>query len=307
MLCVGLLLVLFGVKQYVDFLDTPPTHFPQGVDIVVPQGATQSSVADMLAEEGVVRSSLLLHLTLVRSFADEFVLAGVYRFTEPMGTSQVAEAITRGTHKSPSLVLTLPEGFLTGDFYNYLPEGYVHDAEQQLAEYEGYLFPDTYYISPEMTIDDIVLMLRDTMERRLAPYAERMTERGMSAHELLTFASILEREANDETSMRLVSSVLHNRMELGMALQVDATFDYLLGKTSAELTMDDLAIDSPYNTYTNRGLPPTPIANPGIMAIEATLYPAESDYYYYLTGNDGIFYYAETFDEHVANKSKHLR
>jgi UPF0755 protein len=107
--------------------------------------------------------------------------------------------------------------------------------------------------------------------------------------------------------MRLVSGILQNRLTENLPLQVDATFEYILGKTSAELTLDDLKMESPYNTYTNLGLPPTPIANPGLVAINAVLNPTPSDYFYYLTGSDGNFYYAKDFETHKKNKARYLR
>ena len=120
-------------------------------------------------------------------------------------------------------------------------------------------------------------------------------------------ASIIEREANDAESMGLVSGILHNRLEIGMALQVDASVAYGLGKPGTDLTRADWEIDGPYNTYTNAGLPPGPIANPGRIAIRAALNPTPSAYRYYITGQDGNFYYAKTLDKHNLNVAKYLR
>ena len=123
--------------------------------------------------------------------------------------------------------------------------------------------------------------------------------------QILILASILEREANTPESKGLVSSVLQNRIAVGMPLQADASIEY--SDKPWELTPDDLKIDSPYNTYTNPGLPPTPIGNPGLTAIEAVLSPTQSPYFFYITGKDGEFYYAETYDEHLLNIERYLR
>lgn len=303
-----LFLAVLGLCVLVRHAGTPPAGFPVGIDIVIEGGMNQGEVIEHLKEQGVIRSPLLLHVALIRSFEDDFILAGVYRFPEPLSVHEVAEALTQGLYKSPALTLMLPEGFSVRDLYRSLPEGYAYEGEMRdLTEHEGYLFPDTYFIEKGMSIDEIISLLRETMEEKLLPYEVAIAESGFTKDEILTLASILEREANDEESMRRVSGILRNRLEIGMALQVDATLNYLLGKTSAELTGDDLEMDSPFNTYTNTGLPPHPIANPGLTAIEAALDPIPSDDIYYLTGDDGVFYYARTFEEHKRNKERYLR
>jgi UPF0755 protein len=149
--------------------------------------------------------------------------------------------------------------------------------------------------------------MEEHYEASIAPLRGTMESRGYTEDEVIILASILEREANDETSMRMVAGILENRLRDDMPLQVDAVFQYYTGKGSSDLTLEDLTTDTPYNTYTNIGLPPQPIGNPGLMAIEAVLNPTPSDYYYYLTGDDGEFYYAKTFEEHKRNKARYLR
>ena len=129
----------------------------------------------------------------------------------------------------------------------------------------------------------------------------------LGAKGVLILASILEREANSPESMKMVSGILQGRMEAGMPLQADASVEYILDKPLKELTADDLKIDSPYNTYTNRGLPPTPIGNPGLDAIRAVLDPTVTDYVYYITDTDGNFHYARTYNEHLDNVELYLR
>jgi len=288
-------------------LNSPSYAFPVDKDVVIRDGYTQSEIAQILSEEGVVKSALLFHITYTQFFESQFILAGTYRFSQPLTTYQVAQALAQGLYRTPTVRLTLPEGFSVKNFTTYLPPEYIPDSEFDLLPYEGYLFPDTYFISRNMKITDIVELLTKTMEERLAVYEDVIKESGFTPHEVIVLASIIEREANDEVSMRRVSGILQNRLRINMPLQVDATFDYILNKTSAQLTRSDLAIDSPFNTYTNTGLPPYAIANPGIMAIEAVLYPIQSEDFYYLTGDNGVFYYAETFDEHVRNKQRYLR
>lgn len=300
------LLFSFLVSYGATALNEPPVSFPLHTDIEVAEGLPQNDITEMLEERGIVRSSLYLYLYLRQRYPEEFIKAGSYRFTEPLTTREVAEALVNGTHRTPLLRLTLAEGFRTDDLVSLLPPILNITTTPSLGQYEGYLFPDTYFISEDMTLDAIITLLRDTYEEKIAPLRPAIGASGFTEAEVIILASLIEREAKDLESKRIVSGILQNRLEMDMPLQVDAVFDYILGKTSAELTEEDLAIDSPYNTYRYTGLPPHPIANPGLESIQAVLEPTETDYIYYLTGADGRFHYARTFEEHIANKRRFL-
>ena len=172
---------------------------------------------------------------------------------------------------------------------------------------EGKLYPDTYFIPEEFTAEQLVDLMVQTFNEQTAPLQEKIAQSALTETEILTLASILEREANSPESMKLVSGILQGRMSAGMPLQADASVEYILDKPLKELTPDDLKVDSPYNTYLNRGLPPTPIGNPGIEAINAVLEPTPSDFVFYITDNDGVFHYAKTYDEHLDNIDRYLR
>ena len=284
-----------------------PSDFPLETDVVISEGMTQQEIAEHLETLGVISSSLLFQTILSREYSSRHIQAGTYRFTKPLHIGVVAEAVINGDYQTPLMKITFPEGFRVRDFKTFFPATSSPQSLEFLTQYEGKLFPDTYFIKNSTTVHELVDVMRDTYERRLTPLRERIKESPFTEEEILILASILEREANDETSMRMVSGVLHNRLKINMPLQVDAVFEYLIGKTSAELTQTDLDIDSPYNTYTNTGFPPTPICNPGMLAIEAAIAPIAHSYLYYLTGSDGIFHYANTFDEHRQNKARYLR
>jgi UPF0755 protein len=149
--------------------------------------------------------------------------------------------------------------------------------------------------------------MQKTFNEKTAPLEERIKTSQYSQNEILTLASILEREANTPESKKIVSGILQNRLTINMPLQVDATMEYILNKPLQELAPEDLNIESPYNTYLNVGLPPTPIGNPGTESIEAVLEPIESEYLFYITGEDGNFYYSKTYEEHLENIEKYLR
>ncbi|QQR65199.1 endolytic transglycosylase MltG [Candidatus Kaiserbacteria bacterium] len=302
-----LVLAFAGLSFGYRFYNTPPHTFPLLTDIVIDEGLTVSAITEKLKAQNVVRSSLYLYMILLYEYKEVYVQAGTYSFEMPLSTREVAEAITSGEHRSPLVSITLPEGFKASDIDTYLADALGTLDTALFLPYEGYLFPDTYFISTSTTLDELRLLLTNTSASRLSAYTEAITASGFTENEVIILASIIEREAKDNVSKRMVSGILQNRLAAEMPLQVDAVFNYILGKTSSELTLDDLAIESPYNTYTNTGLPPTPIANPGIESIEAVLYPEKSDYLYYLTAPDGTFHYAKTFEEHKINKARYLR
>ena len=170
---------------------------------------------------------------------------------------------------------------------------------------EGYLFPDTYYFSQTSTASDVVQKLSDTFMRKTAML--RAEPLAHSWSDTVIMASIIEKEAASDPERPIIAGILWKRLAKPMPLGVDAAFSYILGKSSAELTVSDLHIDSPYNTYTHLGLPPTPIGNPGLASLEAAAHPVDSPYWYYLHDKNGIIHYAETFAEHIKNKQNYLK
>ena len=302
--------VLVGVwgMSHIERLNTPPETFPLGQDIVIAEGNGMEAITQFLEHESVVRSATYLGAVLHLSHSDAYIQAGSYRFDAPLTTKEVARVITEGSSITPPESVTFPEGFRVAQLPKLLPERYRGDVVvERLIPLEGYLFPDTYFVTEDDSLELILTRMQDTFDARITPFFPDIEAQGLSLKEVVTLASILEREANDETSMKLVAGILFNRLAIGMPLQVDATLEYERGKGSSELTYEDLETDSPYNTYTNVGLPPTPIANPGMVALDAVLNPTPSEYFYYLTAPDGTFYYAETFAEHKRNKAKYLR
>jgi UPF0755 protein len=296
---------VIGTALYI--LNLPPSNFPANETIVIPDGTTVIGTGFLLHENDVIRSPLLFRALVQTVFSDTVVQAGSYQFENKLSTVGVIKALRNGAAQSPAISITFPEGFSVYDMREYTKDAFTSIDVGQVISYEGFLFPETYFISQNETFTDLVSRMKAEHDARMKPYLEEIESSPYSLREIIILASILEREANDRESMETVSGILHNRLNDGLPLQVDATFEYILGKTSEELTIDDLALDSPYNTYTNKGLPPAPISNPGIMAIEAALRPKATDYYYYLTGKDGEFYYAKTFEGHKLNKERYLR
>lgn len=200
---------------------------------------------------------------------------------------------------------------LSGDWLKQF--SFLSDKPENLS-LEGYLFPDTYRIYSSSTPEEIVSKMLVNMDRKLTPQMRDDIEAsGKTIHEILTMASIIEKEApiyaqKDAKEAKIISGIFWNRIKIGMGLQSDATLSYIFDDNKPVHSGEELEVDSLYNTYKYRGLPPGPIANPGLIAIEAAIYPAKTSYYYFLTTLDGsAIYYAKTYDEHLKNKYKYLQ
>jgi UPF0755 protein len=279
--------------------------------LIIKRGMPVETIAEEAKQAGIVRSSLFLYLILTFSYDPTKIYAGTYRFEEPHTVFEVAYKLAESDVDMTLRAITLPEGMTRKDMARTIHAKLPSFDDQTFLELtknnEGYLFPETYFVPEEFTAEEFVNLLTETFASALLPYKDDIASSTLSEFEVLTLASILEREANDEESMRMVSGILQNRLEIGMALQADATIGYVLDKPISELSPEDLEIDTQYNTYLYPGLTPTPIGNPGIKAIEAVLYPTKSEYLYYITDADGTFHYAETFEEHKSNIQRYLR
>lgn len=295
----------FGWGVYATTI-TPPADFPAGELIEVAKGASLPLVAADLKEKDVVRSAIMLRLVVTILGRDTGVRAGDYLFKEPKTVFEVARAITTGAFGLEPERITIPEGSTVSDMAKILSSRLkrVHEAEfiREALPFEGFLFPDTYFFLPNATTESVITTLRATFDEKMEEVADEMTESGHALEDVVIMASLLEREANNYRDQQMIAGVLWNRLEDDMLLQVDATFLYTIGKGTFDLTRDDLASDSPYNTYKHKGLPPTPIGNPGLDAIKAVLNPVEHDYLFYLADDDGVTHYSATHDEHVRKK-----
>ncbi|MBI1975833.1 MAG: endolytic transglycosylase MltG [Candidatus Vogelbacteria bacterium] len=288
-----------------------PREFPSARLIAIEDGSSIQSVALALKEESIIRAPRLFS-ALVRLWAPaNGVIAGEYSFPEPLSVFGIVRHVTDPVY-GPSLIrVTIPEGLhnreiaelLDGKLTNFDTREFIRLAES----HEGYLFPDTYFLTKQTSARAIVALMQENFNERLKEITDVVAASGRSLSELLTMASILEKEARSFESRRKISGILWKRLEEGMRLQVDAVFLYILNKGSFELTLDDLKTDSPYNTYKYEGLPPGPINNPGLASIRAAAMPADSPYWFYLSDTFGDFHFARTYEEHKANKRTYLR
>ncbi len=279
--------------------------------ITVPEGSTLSEVSDLFKKEHIVVSSFLFKVFAYITGGSEGIKAGEYLFNEPPRLIVTAWRLTHADFRITPVRVLIPEGTSVqqmSDIFRDVFPSFATSTFRALAEpQEGYLFPDTYLFLPNSTPEVVVDALSKNFDEKMAGLTAEFVASGRTLSDIVTMASILEEEAVTLEDRRIVAGILWKRLDMDMALQVDAPFIYLMGKGSADLTLEDLKVDSPYNTYLYRGLPPTPITNPGLDSLLAAMTPTSSEYFFYLSDADGVIHYAKTFEQHKQNKELYLR
>lgn len=287
-----------------------PSEFPIGETITIEEGSTLSDIADNFKEQNIVRSSLWLRNIVIILNGENGALSGDYFLAREESVFSMARRIAKGDFDLNLIRVVIPEGATISEIAQIFEKKFnSFDKDKFLnlvRDSEGYLFPDTYHFPPNVKAGEVARVLSNTFIEKLAEVDEEIRKFEKPIDEIINMASILEKEARTTETRRTIAGILWKRLEIGMPLQVDAVFVYANGKNSFTLTTDDLREDHPYNTYTNKGLPPTPIANPGLDSIRAAVNPIESDYLYFLSDRSGNMYYSETFEEHVRKKRIYL-
>lgn len=300
------------------------------VNVEIPRGLSLSEIARKLQEEGVIRSSWAFFIFAELHRSGGGLQAGSFFLRPSMSVSEIVTALRRGY--SEEMTIIIPEGYTlkdidalvaakqlgkpgdllacakTCDFssFDFLPSGGAFAP--RATRLEGYLFPDTYFVVRD-TYD-----AQSFLERLLTTFRERVVRTfpadagrsGRSLHQIVTMASLIEAETRGADERPTVAGILWKRLDQQTALGVDAAVRYIVGKPTGALTAADLAVQSPYNLRKFKGLPPGPIGNPGRGAIDAALHPKDSPYLYYLHDANGEIHYAETNDQHNANRAKYL-
>lgn len=301
--------VLLAISGYL--LIGAPWPFPSGTVVVVPPGVSARGAAELLVEARVVREPFVLELLWRANGAGAVIRPGTYRFAEPEDALTVARRLATASYGIPAVRITFPEGVTVLDMATKISKAMpgisASDFISAAGPYEGYLFPDTYTFQPADTAPDIVTRMQKDFSRKIAPLVPDIADSGHSLSDIVIMASIIEREAARPEDRAMISGILWNRIRLGMPLQVDAVFGYINSRATYSPSFRDLAVNSPYNTYVNTGLPPGAICNPGISSIEAALHPAKTSYLYYLTGRDGLMHYAKTYAGQLANERAYLK
>jgi UPF0755 protein len=294
---------------YVFFIASP-IGFPTYDIVTIPEGATLSEVAHILKEEKIIRSQFLFKAFIVIAPGDSGVLWGKYYFPNRDNLFMVSYRLSRGNFGITPVKVRILEGehnkIIAQKFLKAIPE-FDEEKFLKIAEsLEGYLFPDTYYFMPTQTEEEIIDALHNTFNEKTKDLKSAAEKAGKDWQDIIIMASMIEKEASTFDTRKKIAGILWKRIEIGMPLQVDAVFVYILDKKGTDITLDDLLVDSPYNTYKYAGLPIGPISNPGLDSIEASIYYEETPYLYYLSDREGVTHYAEDFETHKSNKSKYL-
>jgi UPF0755 protein len=289
---------------------------PVSVRFVIPRGQALSIIATRLEEAGLIKNAYAFRFVVYQKQLANKIQAGSFELSPSMDTWQIATALTVGTD---DIWLTLPEGWRREEIAESLAKQELpnFDAAEFLTltkGLEGQLFPDTYLVSRETSTAQIVSLLRNTFESKvLTGLSAQISASELSLNEILTLASLVQRESANDAEMPLVAQILLNRLAINMALQVDATLQYVKGYSQVESSWwstplaVDKSLDSLYNTYKYPNLPPAPIANSGLAAIKAVLAPRPTKALYYIHDTSGQIHTAETLDGHNANVNKYLR
>lgn len=292
---------------YLVFLSAP-LGFPTGAYVKVEAGAPLATIARDLEQRNIIRSAFLFKVTARLVGDHKRIPAGEYFFPRGENLVQVAIRVVSGDFAVDPVRVTIQEGLSSVQIANLLMEKLPHfNKKEFLANArEGYLFPDTYFFMPGQSTEAILSVFNHNFRTQVAKVQPQIDEFGVPLEEVLIMASLLEKEASKTEDRRRIAGVLWRRIDIGMPLQVDAVFPYIMGKNTFELTLEDLQVDSPYNTYKYKGLPPGPIANPGLSSITAAVTPVPSDYVFFLSDKDGNFHYSATYAQHLRFKAQYL-
>ena len=284
-------------------------------DFLITKGSSASQIGTKLQNEGLIRSSLAFRLYVQLTGKSKSVQAGEYSLSPSHSLVKMVDILSKGPIE---VWVTVPEGLRREEIADRFATGLAKKDKQTFVQEflassrakEGYLFPDTYLFPKTASASAVVNKMLSTFDKKTSEFKEGIAASKLSLEDIVTLASIIERETRTDAERGVVAGILINRLDIGMGLQADATVQYAAGTSEnwwPILTKEDIAISSPYNTYKFRGLPPTPIANPGLSSLKAAIFPEESDYLYYLHDSKGQIYYAKTLEEHNENVRKYLQ
>jgi len=311
------LIIVFFLIYFYYQINTPYKEYPDEKIVKIKKGMNIDSIAVLLENEKIIKNKKVFLITYKIFFRGKNIYAGHFLFSEPKSYIDILEKLTSeyGLLKS----ITIKEGDSIFEIAEAIQKkGWgekrifikktkdlvymIKDFSPESDSLEGYLYPDTYKFSTNEKLESIIKTMVLTFKDKFFPiWYNKPDNYKLSINETITLASLVEKETAKKEERKLISSVYRNRLKRGMLLQCDPTFIYALkkdGKWTGKIGYDEIKYDSPYNTYLYKGLPPGPIANPGLKSIKASIYPADTEYLYFVSKNDGSHHFSKTLKEH---------
>lgn len=336
-LLIGSIVGLIGYNYVSKGLKPLDEKSEEKIEVEVPIGSGLTLIANLLEEKKVIKDARIFKYYAKFNNESSFQ-AGTYTLSPAMTHDELIESLKTGkVYREPVFKVTIPEGLKIEEIARIIEKNttiseqefvsYVNNPEviqQLMTDYptllteailneqvrtplEGYLFPATYpFYEEEPTIETVVHTMLDATLENVTPYMNYLEENDKTVHWLLTFSSLLEKEATQKADRKKIASVFYNRMKVDMPLQTDPTVLYALGEHKDKVLLKDLEVQNPYNTYQNKGLPPGPIANAGASSIEAVVSPDETDYIYFLADKTGENHFTNSYEQHLLNKKKYI-
>ncbi len=288
----------------------PPSNFPINTLIAVKEDQNLEQVAQDLVERHVVRNKAAMILITRLYKKDKSIFSGDYLFKKSENLFGVIRRLSTGEFGLEPVKIRVKEGSTVEDIANVLSKKMLKFNKElflrMASKNEGYLFPDTYYFLPNAPESQIVDSMKDNFYKHYKEIEDQVKDTQYSVHDIVTLASIVELEAHKFEDRRKIAGVLYNRLKLGMPLQVDVSFVYIMGKGTFDITKEDLKHDSLYNTYVHKGLPPGPIGSPSMDSLKAVVNPVKSKWLFYLADKRGVTHYSSTYKEHLRKKRLYI-
>jgi len=273
---------------------------PEEKLFLVEKGENLFQIAENLEKEDLIKNRFFFDFYVLIKGGQDKLRAGEYFLSPSMNITEIARKIISG--EIAKIIVTIPEGFTLKQIEKLL------GLKLPGRDLEGFLFPDTYQFQLTVTGEEVVKKMRDNFEKKLTQdLREEIEKQGKTVQEIVIMASLIEKEVKTKKDKRLVSGILWKRLKNNIPLQVDATINYITGKKTIKVSIEETKIDSPYNTYKYLGLPLGPICNPGLESILAAVDPEDSDYWYYLSIPEGETIFSKTLEEHNIAKAKYLK
>lgn len=304
-------LIFILIVLTITVLSQPPKDFPKKqFNFRIEKGSSLSKIANDLYLQKIIANKFLFEIITVITSSNRGVMAGDYKFIKGEGVFSVSHRLVKGDQQQEKVKIVIPEGTNVADMaFIYLKGLSDFNAPRFVSlakKHEGYLYPDTYYFLANTKSEEIIRTMLDNFNKKIKTLDSEIKTFNKPLKDIITMASIVEKEANSLEDQKIISGILWKRIDQGMLLQVDPPFYYITGKNTG-VTYDDLKVDSPYNTYIHKGLPKGPISNPSIETIKATINPTASKYYFYLSSKEGVMKYSSTYNGHLDNKSLYLK